>query len=54
MARRRPNYNFERKQREDKKAAKKQAKLEKARAKKDEGTEEILETSTDTVVDTEE
>jgi hypothetical protein len=35
MARRQPNYNFERKQREEKKAAKKQAKLEKARAKKE-------------------
>lgn len=35
MARRQPNYNFERKQREEKKAAKKKAKREKARSKKE-------------------
>lgn len=54
MARRRPNYNFERKQREDKKAAKKQAKLEKSRAKKDDGSVDNLEVSADTVANTEE
>lgn len=36
MARRKPNYNFERKQREEKKAAKKRAKYEKALAKREE------------------
>lgn len=54
MARRRPNYNFERKQREDKKAAKKQAKLEKARAKKEEGGVENLEAPAGASADTEE
>ncbi len=44
MARRQPNYNFERKQREEKKAAKKQAKRDKARARKD-GQDDELQVS---------
>ncbi len=52
MARRQPNYNFERKQREEKKAAKKQAKREKARARKDGQGDELQVSSSDVTSET--